>query len=419
MAQAAAAATAPAVNVIPIGDGFSTTFTVSDIRNGALESIVASVPSTAIPQEFYWVGVSDLPANRAVKFAEVIVRAHYAYIRRINSSIPEAKARETAIIVGGTRAGITAYWSVTTADLSPSELGGRIATYRAAAGTDPEGVTVTTTSGSTTTTAQQGDWTNWVALTSTERARVAYHILLGIAIIPGQGYSLVNTGHHFLSTAGKKARAGWDAIKKQFLQMVDAPTREWITGLGADWEDLAFHKAGHPVLMSLKISMASDPSMRDKIKRAGFGAAAVRLPAISPEFMKARVAQSMIMKASSILTAAGATIDTVALDNIVGRVVNETDAAARALLVEQSKGVVDRAGADLGIVAGIVQKVSEDLPTAQQTLTNSFTFRKIVAEYPAEVARGMMLARAVLSRQREAIERGTSSGVSISFGAVV
>jgi hypothetical protein len=402
-----------------LGTAFSVPYALPDLRNGTLGSITAVVPSSAIPSYYYWVGIGGLPDDRVVAYLEVFARTYYTMIRAGAPAISDATARDQAIVLAAVRVGTRKLWSIGTADLGASEIAPGYLTYRAAdANATPpvvEGVTTSFTGG--TATAFGGPWGAWTGLTAEEKEVAVHHIALAVAILPTQGWSLVKTEHHYLSDAPSAMRSGWTAVKKQFDGKVPASVKAWVEARAAWWGDIAFHKACHPIEMAVKISMAGSPATGPKLQRAGYGSAAVRLPATDPAFEYVKLILAILTKTGGVLTSLGATISTTLLVAAHDAVFAETNTATRANLIAVAVSLAHSQDPSMAVAAGVLQYLTEAEPS--NTITRSYGYRRLVADYPAEVNMGRVMAVANAARQRQAIADGNPVQIRITFGAVV
>jgi len=396
---------------------FTVPFALPDLRNGSLGAVTAVVPSSAIPAHYYWLGIGGLPADKVVAFLEILARGYYTMIRVGAPSLSDATARDQAIVLASVRTGIRTMWAIQATDLSAGEIVPSVLTYRARDATVTpavaEGVSTNFTGG--TATAYAAPWGTWTQFTPAEKEVAVHHIALAVAILPTQGWSLVKTDHHYLSDAPASMRAGWTAVKKQFDSKVPASVKAWVEARAAWWGDIAFHKSGHPVEMAVKIGLAGSPATGPKLTRAGYGSAAVRLPATDPAFEYVKLVLAILTKTSGVLTSLGATVDTSRLEAARAAVFNEADVQVRAGLIATAVSLAHTQDPSLAVAAGVLQYLTE--AETSNTITKSFGFKRLVAEYPAELASGRLMAVANAARQRQAIADGNPVAIRITFGA--
>jgi hypothetical protein len=396
-----------------IGIGFQTTLPTPDLRNGALTDMVAVVPSTAIPVQYHWHVVSGVPADCVVKYAEMNMRLAFAVLTHADAQMSLDKRRSQAIILGAMRTALKAYWKIVVADLSPGEVGRAYVSYRPATDAPAVAEGVTLTWGAATVTAAGTAWGVWTDLTVAEKDVAEAFMLLAIAALPTVGWSIVKTGHHFLSQAGPSARAGFTAVKKQWFTKISATAAAWVRQREDYWEDIAFHKVCHPVLMNVATSLASDRMTKQKLEAIDFGSAAVRLPATAPQLEYAKMVLALLAKVSGVLAVSGGTVDLTRLTNAVAGVYEATETGARAVQVQIANSLAHSKDPLLAIAAGILLHITES--GAPSTIASSYGFKRLVAEFPAEVAKGSTLSRSMAVRERQAIADGENIPISITF----
>jgi hypothetical protein len=317
------------------------------------------------------------------------------------------------------------FYALDGSDLSTGECAPRAVNYRAAtAQVGTPGATgfvaakpagADTNFGGSTTTAATAAWSAWTALSVEESVILKWHIVLGAAVLPTQGWSIVKNGHHFLSEAGASAKAGYTAVTRQFRSKAPAEVMTFIENAQSWWEDVAYHKAGHPVLMSLKIEVAGHSDTAARLKAADWGSAAVRLPATSPDFEYAKLIKAVLIKVAPILTVLGATIDYTGLDTAMNAVFATNDIKVRSAAIAYATALAHTQDPTLAVAAGVLLYLVQDQPT--NTLTKSYGFKRLVNEYPAEVNLGGTLGRAYTQRQRDAIAAGDPISIRIVFSA--
>jgi hypothetical protein len=210
-------------------------------------------------------------------------------------------------------------------------------------------------------------------------------------------------------------RAGWTAVKKQFDSKVPSAVKAWVETRAAWWGDIAFHKAGHPVEMTVTIALAGSPATGPKLARAGYGSAAVRLPATDPAFEYAKLVLAILTKTSGVLIGLGAVVDVSRLQVAMDAVFAEPDVTRRAGLIATAVSLAHSQDPSLAVAAGILQYLTES--ESSNTITKSFGFKRLIAEYPAELNQGRLMAVANAAKQRDAISAGDPVKLRITFGA--
>jgi hypothetical protein len=198
---------------------------------------------------------------------EAFIRSHIVHLEANHppNTTPE-KRRKYAIVLGAARAAMTAYFNLTSDDFIPGELAERMM------GMGPTGgykLPTGTANGAPIRTA--------VVLTEEERHVATVMANCALAVLPLQGYSLMTVGHHYISEANSPSRRAYQAVEKQMWKA--AVVNTWLGQDKVDIQDMMWHKAGHPVKMTIKEQLASDTRIRDALKMADLGSAAARLPA--------------------------------------------------------------------------------------------------------------------------------------------
>jgi len=410
---------------------FHAGFVLPDLRNGPPDTITEVMPRGSIPAMYRWMGIRGLPADQWVSRLEVVARITYAYMRVQDPAMDIAAARDQAIALASIRVGAIAAFTLTGADLSADEVGPGVATYRApvtavaAVGAVgdvgyvapvaavPEGVTLVwgggTTAGATTA------WNAWAPMTDLERAVATHHVILSMPILPTHGWSIVKCGHHFLSNPAQRMRSAWDGIKKQWMGKIPPSVATWVQGRIGWWEDVVFHKALHPVRMSLPVSFAQSTLVKERLVAVGWGAAAVRLPVTDPAFEIVKVAIALAAKTETVLTLMGGSVDVTRLQAYVNDVVAAADATIRNRLVNEAVLIVTTKAAQVAYLAGLYDALVTASYGPPPTLLNSIGLKKLVQDNPAGAAQGASIYRAFAARERKALEEGTSTAAKLVF----
>jgi hypothetical protein len=390
-------------------------FPTQDLRNGQLDQIAAVVPRAAIPPAFFWLLDVPVVGLDAISVSTLMVRNYAARMEGLG----EAAARDKAIVLAAVRAGARAFWALQDAELSQGEVAAAEVTYvpeavpAPPAAAVPAHVTAAFTAGNVG--AADAAWNGFVELTAGERETMQYLVLLGIAAPPTQGWSLVKNGHHFLSNAGDAARAGWNAVRRQWASKLPATVSQWVTARNAWFDDVAFHKACHPIEMAFKIGLAQAIDTPRRLKAADFGSAAVRLPATEPDFEYAKVTLAVLAKVSGTITGMGGQVNTTALAAANAAVMTAAPGQARSNLIAIAIGMAHTRDPMIAVAAGILQATLDASGVGRDTLLTSFGMRKLIADYPAEASAGANMYRAWMQRQRDLIAQGTFTAPVIVF----
>ncbi|ESW24399.1 hypothetical protein PHAVU_004G127300 [Phaseolus vulgaris] len=133
-------------------------------------------------------------------------------------------------------------------------------------------------------------------------------IRVAAAVVPLHGLNLMTDAHHYLPDATKPSFRSFFAVEKQVWV---TPEIKKITDVGLDeLRDSAWHKAGHPIVNSIKYMMATDPDIKERMKNANLGSAAARLPAMEPEVKAASTYLEVCNEVNPTWESMGGGIDT-------------------------------------------------------------------------------------------------------------
>lgn len=380
---------------------------VPDLRNGALTNIQQAAPKASMSVLYHWPVMTGMVNENAIRCVEYIIRACYAQLASATGGTPSpavlADIRKKAIVLGAVRAGATAAFRLVAGDMTPSEL--------VPSGMQISGDRVAQSANGTTSTAR---WTlaqAMEALTPSDCEAIGVVVYMGMAVPALQGVSLVMTGHHYIPPTYNL----FAGIKRQALGSASAETRAWIESMGQDFDDMAFHKACHPIDPTLKREMAKKQDVAHRLRASGHGSAAIRLPAVPSEASGGKASIALARSAAATIKAMGHTID---YSVGVGLMMNLEAAASSASESAACDAVVawvaDNADT-LAFCAGIVQQVHEVLGTGRNTILAAYSIKRIMADNPARVSDGIAYARAAAARTRSALESGTYVDPAISM----
>jgi len=372
--------------------------TIPDLRNGSLVNIQQAAPKASMSALYHWPVVTGLPWTRAVDAVEHIIRACYAqHIHAMGANITDAQsadARKKAIVLGAIRAGAAAAYKIAAQDLTRSELspsgmlyqGGRI-------GQSANGGTAT------------GRWTAAQTMAQMDRAEegvVAMCVYMGMAVPVLQGVSLVMTGHHYIPTT----YGLFKGIKKQALGSVTPDVRAWTEALGETFDDMAFHKACHPIAPALKRSLSKSVDVALRLKASGHGSAAIRLPAVPSEASGGKAAIALLRSAAPTLKQMGHSITWSVGEQKMFDLEHAAEGAPEAKACDQVVKWVSDNSDKLAFCAGILQHVHETTGSGKNTILSAYSVKRIVSDSPAAVSQGVMYARAASAKLRTAMESG-------------
>jgi hypothetical protein len=371
---------------------------VPDLRNGALANIQQAAVRAGMQALYYWPVIKDLAPERAVDAAEHSFRAHVASLSMgigPNATAAEvADLRKWAVVLAGVRAGAQAAWRLRIGDVTVKEVIG--------SGMEMQGDKITMASAGSTATTKWAAARSVPEMTQVEMEALAMCAYMGMAIPVLQGASLVATGHHYVpSTYGL-----FKGLRKQALGSSSPDVGTWVESFGERFDDLAFHKACHPVSPDLKRSLAAMGEIANKLTASGHGSAAIRLPAIPSEASGGKAAIALIRSAERVIVDMGGTISANTGVQLMRDLEEAEVGSPRSAACDKVVAWVSEHERTLAFCAGIVQQIHDSTGTGKSTLLSAYSVKKLMAAHPSEVARGVTLARAASSRAREAMERG-------------
>lgn len=248
-----------------------------DIRNGDPSDAKSLLVKATIPVGYHWVPVSGVTPNTAMSSMEGFIRSQTEQLAAHPPiGMGAAQIRKAGICLGVARAVATNLFSVTAQDLIPGETANpKLATGNVVNGNP------TYVANPTLPDAEKTRLAVPLALTDLEKAAIAALVMSSIGLIPLQGYSLMMTQHHYLSAENTQSRKAYAVVEKQFWKSSDVA--QWFNDDLAVIQDSLWHKACHPVNMTLKSSAAVSVKVAAMVREAGAGSAASRLPALEPE----------------------------------------------------------------------------------------------------------------------------------------
>ncbi|KAL9324224.1 hypothetical protein ACSQ67_009081 [Phaseolus vulgaris] len=244
-----------------------------------------------LPRAYHWVPVNGISPRDAVSHIEVFIKsALYQIECNPPKNMTAENRRLKAVVIGAMRAAITTMYEITLPDLSANETAPPVICVVTAPAAPPpvneepvppvaNGVSyrVMIPSGAN----KRECLTTALVLDDKERELVRMCIGVAPAVVPLHGLNLMTDAHHYLPDGTKPSFRSFFAVEKQVWV---TPEIKKITDAGLDeLRDSAWHKAGHPIVNSLKYMMATDPDITKKLKNANLGSAAASLPAMEPE----------------------------------------------------------------------------------------------------------------------------------------
>jgi hypothetical protein len=374
---------------------------IPNLRNGSLVNIQQAAPKASMSALYHWPVVTGLPWGSAVSAVEYIVRACYAQgLHALGANITDAQnveVRKKAIVLGAVRAGAAAAYKLVAQDMTRAELSASGMIYT-------NGRIGQVANGGTAT----GRWAAAQTMTQLDAAEegvIAMCVYMGMAIPVLQGVSLVMTGHHYIPTT----YGLFKGIKKQALGSVTPDVRAWVESLGETFDDVAFHKACHPVSPTLKRSLSKNVDVAQRLKASGHGSAAIRLPAVPSEASGGKAAIALLKAAAPTLRQMGHAVSWSAGEEKMFALEHAAEGPAEAAACDAVVKWVGDNSDKLAFCAGVLTHVHETTGTGRNTILAAYSIRRIIADSPASVSQGVMYARAAAAKLRSAMETGTFS----------
>jgi hypothetical protein len=427
---------------------FSVGFKLNDIRNGSIEDIEEMLPRAAIALQYFWIWPNDLPNDALPAVVFDIAKVYAALIRAADSEVDKEEARHQGIVLAAIRTGMVEMFKLQYTDMSPGEVNKKIMTWHETAAETPKKPVPVAGSSAATVLPEiaeeedepekkpakvlKGEFEvkfptalkvaaekyldDWTDPTDMEMFMASQHISLSVGVMACQGHSIVKCGHHFLSKVEAGQRGAWDGLKKQFLQGFSRGAGEWSGLSSSKWEDVAFHKAGHPVSMALKIRWAQDPAISDKVNRSGWGSIANRLPATEPDFELARVAWALVEKVKVTIVMMGGKVDTSRLATVIQRVEKEKTATARLPLIHDAILMTKAKAYEIAYCAGLLEAMCMQSGQPKHTILNSKGLAKLRSEEVSAGADAGLDYSAYTRNRREMREKGEIGAMSVVFG---
>jgi hypothetical protein len=371
---------------------------VPNLRNGALANIQQAAVRSAMQPLYYWAAIKNLAPERAVDAAEHVFRATKVSLDMgfgsEMTSLQREENRKWAVVLAGVRAGAMAAWRLGVGDMTLKEI--------VNAGMEQVGDVIVQTAGGSTSTAKWTAARSLEPLTDVEMQALGMCAYMGMAVPILQGASLIQTGHHYVPSTYKL----FEGIKRQAVGSVSSEVGAWVTSMGERFNDLAFHKACHPISPNLKRELAIRPDIAMKLSASGHGSASIRLPAIPSEATGGKAALALVRSANRVIAEMDKPVD---IDRGIALMASLEEAElgeARSAACDAVVAWVEENAGFLAFCAGIVQQVHDSSGTGQSTLLSAYSVKKLMSANPTEVSKGVAFARASADKTRQRMERG-------------
>lgn len=371
---------------------------VPDLRNGALASIQQAAVRAGMQALYYWPTIQDLAAEQAVNAAEHSFRAHVASLQLGKTSgmpaADDAELRKWAVVLAGVRSGAQAAWRIRAGDVTMKEVKG--------SGMKMDGDRIVMEVSGSTSSAKWAAARSVGEMTQVEMEALAMCAYMGMAVPVLQGASLVATGHHYVPSTYSLFKG----LRRQALGSTSRDVQAWVESMGERFDDLAFHKACHPISPDLKRELAVRSDIASKLTASGHGSAAIRLPAIPSEATGGKAAVALVRSAQRVVADMKGSISADEGIQLMKNLEEAGPGAPRSEACDRVVAWVAKHEHVLAFCAGIVQQIHDTTGTGKNTLLSAYSVKKIMAAHPSEVVRGITLARAANTRARELMESG-------------
>jgi len=375
------------------------TIAIPNLRNGALVNIQQAAPKASMSALYSWPIISRLASDQAVDAVVFSIRASYA--QALHALGPTATAalqveyRKKAIVLGSIRAGAAAAYRLAAADMTMSEL--------CPSGMEVIGGAVAQSASGSTSTARWTSAQSMEDITPAEEGVISLCVYLGMAVPVLQGVSLVMTGHHYIPTTYSLFKG----LKKQGLGSATTETRAWVDGMGETFDDMAFHKACHPVAPLIKRALARDMDVAQRLRASGHGSAAIRLPAVPSEASGGKAVIALVKSASETFAQMGHSVSWENGASLMVQLEHADPGAEEAAACDRIIQWIADNSAAIAFCAGIVTHVHESTGSGRNTILAAYSIKRLIADNPAAVNRGVMYARSANARLRLSMESGT------------
>lgn len=282
---------------------------VFDLRNGAVEDMVSWISRATLHDSVKWCPVAGLTSQEAVSGVFGYIKSYEMLLTRSRPEfIPADSVHKAAVALGVSRAVIQAMFGLGPADFIPEEtVAPVLEAFRDANGVrryrslmrrpmiaNPNYRPAVPPRGDTPGTAAVGEPMipdpTWVdpfaancAITDDDKLVMNTIARSAQVIIPIQGHNLIAEQHHYISQRGMASMKAFTAVENQLWKGSGPESWRLLNEDRDFYRNLLWHKAGHPVAISLKKTAATTQEMADRVNAIGIGGGAVRLPAVEPE----------------------------------------------------------------------------------------------------------------------------------------
>jgi len=410
---------APVMKTAPMYPGLK----IAKVRNGSAETTTPSLPRPVLSDRFQWVYFHGIAgASLWANLFETLPFAYakYAVKHDHDTDAGKATAKEllnNALLMHAVRVAATVSYEIEGKDIMTDELAAAIIRATQVNGSwtfsAPSNlVDVSPTSSKTGyLKAYKFAIDNIATIPEEFVEAVTYVGAIAPAIPVLQGWSLVGTNHHFLPTTARAYRTAW----KQITSGASDKVKNRCGMVEADWEDLLYHKACHPINMTLKKAWAQSLVVKDILNAGGLQGATVRLPAIPVEAMIIKSGPAVIRKARNPYIAMGRDYNLANADELLIKLetaktddeLHETIARCLAWGRDNEQIIAEAAG----IVYHIVDTSGKSV-ALESTLTAK-SVNRITGQHSAQYAAGQVLGKLYLQSLDKVFETASVQKIDL------
>lgn len=428
--------------------------TIPELQNGAGEAVTIPIRASAINEKYHWASILGMTKVGAAVNMKAYVRMYYGILgakevvrhnatlaadARMNTNaatytehaaaiahvatVPLLK--KEAMCIGVSRAGMITMWGIglgagriltAEADVNPFLRfeANRVGSMHAKESRDML-LTEALALAMVDMTADEED--------------VLYAIFqLSMASVPLAGLSILNTGHHYLSGTNVATKS----VMKQVVSANTEAVKAWFATDAVVLADMIWHKSAHPIDMAYLVDQALSPSVAERLRAAGIGSAAVRLPYVEPELKAAGAMVAIVNVVQNVVQEAVGILEVPSLEEAISQVklfrvraanVVEGTIAAKPTVVnrvmairEVLEPVMKRAGPAVAYAMGIYSAMMENTSARDRTgtLMSARSLARVKSENLPTVAAGASFYENLMRRDRTEAAKGKIHGPNLT-----
>jgi len=247
---------------------------------------------------------------------------------------------------------------------------------------------------------------------------------MAMAAPPMAGVSLLETNHHYLTSSAKKVEGTEKQVLAEAGDVVGAMYRDNLD----EMRDVVWHKASHPVNSVLLREFGVDAEMSDRLKFAGLGAAAIRVPFVEPQVRAARAYLAMHRSVLSWIRTMGHTVTLPQLDAAVraaesmphnGLAPPFVGAPPMTRADFVANELVPRIEAAAHIVAwcvGVLRATCQEngVQYTNLSVSKAYSIRKLEMNNPSDIGLGSAAFDKGTRFERNQVERGRMNAITMT-----